>query len=131
MTNSFFNLHHFDPISWQQHFLTGVSKACVTIKCFVSGQCVFRKLIFELHRERGKSGKPLCATSAFSYLSDREWTSMFWNEVSLCLLIEENLDMVSQKHSSIHTVVNLFGACAHTSAWLRKLENCFIFLLHQ
>lgn len=111
MTNSFFNLHHFDSISWQQNLVTGVSETCITIKCFFSGQCVFRKLIFELHSEHGKSGKPLYATSAIYYPSDREWTSMFWNEVSLCFLIEENLDIGIQKHSSSHPGVNLSGWC--------------------
>lgn len=119
--HSFFNLHNFDSIICQQNLVTGVSKTCITIKCFVSGRCVFRKLVFELHREHGKSGKPLYATSVICYLSDRKWTSMFWNEVSLCFLIGENLNMVIQKHSSSHTVANVFVVCAYTGIWLRKL----------
>lgn len=78
-------------------------------------------MIFELHGEHGKSGKPLYATGAIYYLSQRERTSMFWNEVSLCFLIEENLDMVIQKHSSSHTVANLFGVSGYAGVWLRTL----------
>lgn len=59
-----FHLRHFDSISWHQNLVTGVSKTYITIKYFVLGQYAFRKLIFELHTEPGKSGKPLYATNA-------------------------------------------------------------------
>lgn len=52
--------------------VTGVSKTYIIIKYFVLGHCAFRKLIFELNTERGKSEKPLYATNATYYLSERE-----------------------------------------------------------
>lgn len=69
---------------------------------------VFSGNWFLSYREHSKSGKLLYATSAISYQSDREWTSMFWNEVSLCFPIKENLNMVIQKRGSSHTLGKSF-----------------------